>query len=92
MQHGSILIGQQHKDLVNYLSVDDDILNSLAAELENKTICLNEIRNESIAPETLMDAIISQLEKNEDLSLNFMEISGKEMISLRKFYNISNQG
>jgi lipoate-protein ligase A len=92
LQHGSILIGQQHKKLTDYLLVDSETRQYLTAELQAKTISLSEILDENITPKKLVAAILSQLEKNEDLSINFKEIDQQEMLAIEKnkdlFYQV----
>jgi len=43
LQHGSVLIGTHHKNIVNYLDINADESIKMLKELDEKTICLNEI-------------------------------------------------
>jgi lipoate-protein ligase A len=63
LQHGSILIGTEHKELVNYLKVDPDKKESLLREMEQKTTELYTITGQNIDIYSLQDNIISGFEK-----------------------------
>lgn len=58
LQHGSILIDEHHKNIVNYLMVDDNVKTRLRAEIDKKTICLNEILNRKVSYEEIAQALI----------------------------------
>ncbi len=59
LQHGSILCGNYHKRLTNYLAnCDGNALNSLADELNNKTIEIETITNEKTDYSKLSKSLI----------------------------------
>ena len=43
LQHGSILIGEHHKNIVNCLNISDSEHKTMRKEIDEKTVCLNEI-------------------------------------------------
>lgn len=53
LQHGSILTGTFHKNLVNYLNLDVEVREQLRYDMDTKTISLGEILNEAIDFERL---------------------------------------
>jgi lipoate-protein ligase A len=59
LQHGSILIGEHHKNIVNYLQLNDDaVIDRIKKEIDKKTSCLNEIMNREVSYEETADAIL----------------------------------
>jgi lipoyl(octanoyl) transferase len=58
LQHGSILIDTDHKNIVDYLNVDDSFKNDLKNEMENKTTELSTILKSSIDIIELQNNII----------------------------------
>jgi len=53
LQHGSILIGDYHKNIVEYLNLNEDEKEILKSDLDEKTISLKEILNSEIDLEKL---------------------------------------
>ncbi len=58
LQHGSILIGSHHKNIVNYFLLDDKVKARLSSEIEEKTICLNDILKRNVTYEEIAEALI----------------------------------
>lgn len=61
LQHGSILIGSYHKNLVKYLNIDDEKKEILNNRISQKTITLSEILNCDVSDiniETLQNYLI----------------------------------
>ena len=69
LQHGSVLIGEHHKNIVNYLSVDQRFKDRLRKEIEEKTICLNEIPGKEITYEEVSDALLRGFEQTFEINL-----------------------
>jgi Lipoate-protein ligase A len=57
LQHGSILIGDYHKRIVDYLILNNDEKKFLKSDLDEKTISLEEIVNSEIILEKLKDCL-----------------------------------
>ncbi len=58
LQHGSILIGEFHKKLPEFLNVDSaDLIQKMKDEIENKTICLNEIFGREVSFEEVAEVL-----------------------------------
>ncbi|MCS7229818.1 MAG: lipoate--protein ligase family protein [Candidatus Kryptonium sp.] len=74
LQHGSILIGEFHKKLPEFLKIDSqDLIEQLKDEIENKTISLNEIFGRQIKFEEVADVLKRGFEI--ELGIEFEEIS-----------------
>lgn len=71
LQHGSILIGTKHKSLPQFLQITEEERNTMAAELDQKTICLNEVAAIPKLKEKLMNGILKQLELSRICYLNY---------------------
>lgn len=85
LQHGSLLIGNKHKDLSNYMKVESRTKDSLKNEINEKTICLNEISDERISPEKIIESILNRLELGRGISVNSKKLSQLEMNSFSKY-------
>ncbi|MEN3038164.1 MAG: lipoate--protein ligase family protein [Candidatus Kryptonium sp.] len=83
LQHGSILIGEFHKKLPEFLKVDSqDLIEQLKDEIENKTISLNEIFGRQVEFNEVADVLKRGFEM--ELGIEFEEISQtkfQEMVS-----------
>jgi lipoate-protein ligase A len=69
LQHGSVLMGEHHKNIVNYLLVDEKIKEKLRKEIEDKTIGLNEILKKDVTYEEVSKALIKGFEQTFEISL-----------------------
>lgn len=76
LQHGSILIGNYHKDLVNYLNVNEDAKLNLKNEIEERTIEICSIIDTDVKINDLQETIISGFENvlNAKFSKNNIEL------------------
>ena len=66
LQHGSILYGDYHKNICNYLALPENTLSQLQMEMDNNTTDLNEILNKEIDISDLASSIKSGFEKHFD--------------------------
>ena len=57
LQHGSVLCGDYHKKIIDYLNVDNKSLRTIKDEIDNTTISLSEILNMKIDYNKLADSI-----------------------------------
>lgn len=73
LQHGSILCGTYHKNLVNYLNSDENTIRELATEINNKTIEIETILNEKVNYSLLEESLIKGFE--EHWQINFVNNS-----------------
>lgn len=70
LQHGSILLGEHHKNIVNYLKLDDErTIEKLKQEIEKKTACLNEILGRDVTYEESAIALITGMEQIYGITL-----------------------
>ena len=59
LQHGSILIGEHHKKIAEYLNIpDENVREKIKRDLDEKTVCLNEILDRQITYEETGTALI----------------------------------
>lgn len=59
LQHGSILCGNYHKKIVDYLNLTDEDSSLFKSEIENKTIDLKSILDEEINYKNLADSLVT---------------------------------
>jgi lipoyl(octanoyl) transferase len=57
LQHGSILIGDFHKRIVDYLNIDEEMKRRTIADLDSHTITLAEILNRQVDSKEIKDAV-----------------------------------
>lgn len=77
LQHGSILCGSYHKNIIKYLKISPEKYSILADEISNKTIDLKSILEEEINYEKLSDALVTGFKKYFQISFekNTLEYS-----------------
>lgn len=88
LQHGSILIGEFHKKLPEFLKVDsNDLIEKMKDEIENKTICLNEILGREVSfeevAEVLKEGFKSEFDiefETEDIEFDYEKGDGEDII------------
>lgn len=62
LQHGSILCGKFHRNLVNYINSDEETKRTLEMELNQKTIEIETILNEHVDYEKLEESLVKGFE------------------------------
>ena len=70
LQHGSILCGDYHKRIVNYLNFDNDKLKDVKDKLDSNTIDLNSILNEQIDYDRLLSSLYVGFENYFNIKLD----------------------
>ncbi len=83
LQHGSILLGVKHEQLVNYLKTDAHARQKILHGLKNKTVCLNKLISPGLTPVTVQQPIIKQLELIKSFLLNYEPLSDDELAAAR---------
>ncbi|HEY3249545.1 MAG TPA: lipoate--protein ligase family protein [Ignavibacteria bacterium] len=73
LQHGSILIGTHHKNIANYLNITAEHRLKMKKEIDDKTICLNEITGRSVGYEEVSNAVFSGFK--ETFNIEFKHIN-----------------
>jgi lipoate-protein ligase A len=63
LQHGSILIGDFHKRIVEYLNVDEEMKAKAAADLDSHTVTLTEILKRKVDPTEIKEAVKTGFQK-----------------------------
>lgn len=71
LQHGSILIGNHHKNIVNYFYIDENIKQRLRKEIDEKTICLNDILKRNVTYEETAEALVKGFESTLKIEFSF---------------------
>jgi len=69
LQHGSVLIGKHHENIVNYLLIDEKVKERVKKEIEEKTTCLNDILKRNVFYEETASALLKGFEQT--LSISF---------------------
>lgn len=70
LQHGSILLGEHHKNIVNYLKLEDTRMKErLKHEIDKKTACLNGILGREVTYEETAEALIKGFEQINGIAL-----------------------
>ena len=69
LQHGSVLIGKHHANIVNYLAADEKVKERLKKEIEQKTTCLNNILNRSVSYEETASALLKGFEETLNIRI-----------------------
>ena len=74
LQHGSILIGEHHKDIVKYLKIPDEKMAlKMIDELNEKTICLEQILKRKVTYKETGEALFYGFEKT--MGIKFQTIN-----------------
>lgn len=83
LQHGSILCGNFHKRIVNYLNIDKDQRETIKKQMDNKTIDLFEILNQSVDYDKLIVSLTAGFNDyfTNSLALLDMELNNKAQIT-----------
>jgi len=78
LQHGSILIGNDHKNLIRWLRGNEEEIDAAQTELDQKTVCLNDIKKTEISSEKIITTVVKQLESLSHISVYFKELTSIE--------------
>jgi len=85
LQHGSLLIGEKHQRITDFLKVNDQMKNTIEAEINAKTICLRQIKQEPISQEKIIESIINQLELVRGISVYSRTLTPEVIASARTY-------
>jgi lipoate-protein ligase A len=78
LQHGSILIGSHHKSIVNYLNLPDGEKATMRREIEQKTVCLNELLSRETTYDEVKDAVFNGFK--ETFKMSFHNITSEQEV------------
>ena len=70
LQHGSVLIGTHHKNIAKYMIANEQEIENMKAEIDEKTACLNEILNRNVSYKETADAIFKGFESTYDIKFS----------------------
>ncbi len=68
LQHGSVLIGNHHENIVNYLLIDQKVKERVRKEITEKTTCINDILKRKVSYEETASALIRGFENTLKIS------------------------
>jgi lipoate-protein ligase A len=85
LQHGSILLGNTHARLADFICGSPQQQEHITAEIKAKTITLGQIKPDHISIEKIIKSIIKQLELSLTISINFEDITETERAKVRDF-------
>jgi lipoyl(octanoyl) transferase len=74
LQHGSILIGNHHKSIVNYLNITNEERARMINEIDEKTTCINDITGRKISYEETADAVYEGFKETFKIEFNHINI------------------
>ena len=72
LQHGSILIGSHHKNIVNYLNISGEERVKMIKEIDMKTECLNDITGRKIEYTDAAEAVFNGFKNTFGLNFKSM--------------------
>ena len=90
--HGSILLGNKHKEIVDYLNISDDQKQSMKHELDSKTDNLSDILGRVFDPMELIVPLRESFSREFQIAINEQEISegvSKEVKEQERKFEIS---
>jgi len=79
LQHGSILIGDQHEQLAGFISKSPREKNRILNEIKNRTCTLDRIGKHETKIEQIILSIIKQIGLSPNIFLNFDDLTAEEM-------------
>jgi len=90
LQHGSILVGEYHKKLVDYLNVSNEKKSAMKEQLNEKTISIKEVlKEENNIINTLQEALIEGFKENFDAEFIESNLTYKESVELDRIMDNS---
>ena len=83
LQHGSILCGRKHLEIVNYLNLPDDVLKNLKLEIENSTTDIKTITGSKVDFEYLTEALKSGFEEHFKMRFESSTVTRKNDFTIQ---------
>lgn len=77
LQHGSILIGDHHKRIVDYLKIDDAVKEKTRKDLEEHTVTLTEILGRDVGQDEVANVVVKGFV--EKFKAEFSSASGRDL-------------
>jgi lipoate-protein ligase A len=77
LQHGSILIGNHHKNIVNYLNITGVERVKMIREIEEKTICINDIIHGKVTYNEAAEAVFNGFKSTFDMEFKSINRSAE---------------
>lgn len=82
--HGSILLGNKHKEIVDYLNISDDQKLSIRSELDSKTDNISDILGRRIDPVELIIPLRDSFSSEFQIALHEQEIPEEMLREVKK--------
>ena len=83
LQHGSILCGRKHLEIVNYLNLPDDVLKNLKLEIEKSTTDIETITGSKVDFEYLTEALKSGFEEHFKMRFESSTVTRKNDFTIQ---------
>ena len=83
LQHGSILCGRKHLEIINYLNLPENVLEELKNEIENTTTDIGSITGREVDYEFLSEAIKSGFEEHFKICFESSVVSRKNDFTIQ---------
>lgn len=87
LQHGSLLIGKNQNQIINYIKEKKQNKNKYLKELNNNSTSLQEIKSGTVNELKLSKAIVDQIKVLADSRIHYRGLSDSELIQANKFLN-----
>ena len=82
--HGSILLGDKHKEIVDYLNISDDRKRSMKHELDLKTNNLSDILGRTVDPMELIIPLRDSFSREFQITIDEKEISERMLRTVKE--------
>ncbi len=82
--HGSILLGNKHKEIVDYLNISGDRKRSMKNELDSKTDNLSDILGITVDPMELIIPLRDSFSQEFEIAINEQEISAELLRTVKE--------
>ena len=82
LQHGSILCGRKHLEIINYLNLPDEVLGTLKREIENTTTDIESITGDNVDYDFLSEAIRSGFEEHFKIRFESSTVTKKNDLTI----------
>lgn len=85
LQHGSILIGDEHEQLSEFISNTAQEENLIRTEIKTRTCSLNKIGNNEISEEEIIKSFMERIGLFSNIFINFNDLTKDELEAARTY-------
>ena len=83
LQHGSILCGKKHTEIVNYLNLPEEVLETLKREIRDTTTDIESIAGQKVDYDFLSEAIKSGFEEHFKIHFESSSVIRKNDLTIQ---------